>query len=173
MKKQIDKQIVSCLNSHNMSNENLVKNIKQELAKKLQLTTSPNIRFFSNSWVILKHENKFLFVNRFEWKIFVLNYNYIGEEINWIARVRDYKKNWWYVDSSMKEIITPKYQFVGPFIKGLWRVKNWKYGFIDINENIIIPFEYEDASDFTMHEDSFAKLTKHWIQKTIYKANLL
>lgn len=68
------------------------------------------------------------------------------------------KKNgkWGFIDSTGKEIISPKYQHVSPFRKGLAVVTNQeeKWGSIDYSENIIVPFEYDlinhqhDLGDF-------------------------
>lgn len=49
-----------------------------------------------------------------------------------------------------KETIPFEYQDLGRYADGLIKAeKNGKYGYIDIDNNIVIPFIYEDAEDFS------------------------
>lgn len=77
-------------------------------------------------------------------------YNEVKEYSEGLAQVRMGYENqgdyttWGYINKLKEEVIPLKYQFAGPFSDGLAAVKfNDKWGAIDREGNIVIPFKYD------------------------------
>jgi hypothetical protein len=78
---------------------------------------------------------------------------------------RDQRSNrWGYYDRrDQKILIAPKYNAAYPFHENLAGVKKWeKWGFIDIEGNEIIPFEYDFVTHFKEGKAEVYKGTEHY-----------
>lgn len=73
---------------------------------------------------------------------------------------------WGYINCYGKMVVDYQYEFAGPFSKGLAAVcKNDKWGVIDTNNNIVIPFEYENAcSPFCRFEGDLIHFYKDGVE---------
>jgi len=74
-----------------------------------------------------------------------------GQDYKNVKRINR-NNSWGYVDEKGKEIIPlGKYEFLNPIDEEnmILAKKNGKWGFININEDIIIPFDYDDIGIFS------------------------
>lgn len=91
------------------------------------------------------------------------NINLYKDRIESLKRAKAYydkkSKAWGYIDSVTNQvIINPRYTAAHDFSENLACVKKWdKWGYIDIEENIIIPFVFDFAEPF---KNSKAKVHK-------------
>ena len=79
-----------------------------------------------------------------------MTWDYIGE-LSENRRLVKKQELYGFLDERNREIITPAYTQAGNFAEGLCCVKNSEdlWGYIDAAGNLVSPFMYEDANDFS------------------------
>ncbi len=115
------------------------------------------LRWGSKDFFLAKKDSKWGVIDLRKRVILPFNYENLKRG-NKFLFFRD-NKGWGIMNNQLEIVIEPQYESIGGYGDGLFAVrKNKKWGYIDINNRIVIPLVFDSASQFTPYARGFVRV---------------